>query len=927
MSHNNFSNLRRARDEDRQEGLQEEMSSMTTDQSDSSGSDSEEDFRPSFGGYNPNPGYNAKTRKRQLSSDADSSAVKKKKDEDAAAGQSDFAMRYMQKFGYQEGTGLGRHQTGIVEPIKATGNVKRHGLGDEKAKAFQIEVGAVWDDSLEDKQVEEYPDFLECPGYLREDTEIKPFWIKVGSPKLVIDDEDEFCDREIIAAMLESKNVFDHLTDRELHNARIRANPFETIKSAIFQNRAAMKMANLDKIFNWQLTLEGDDRCRQEKCPVTLGNTPSNNLSRRGNVFYFADVCAGPGGFSEYVIWRKAYYNSHGFGFTLRGENDFKLDKFLAGSSCYFDPYYGPKDDGNIYDPENLEALEKYVRERTGGQGVHLVMADGGFSVEGQENIQEILSKRLYLCQFIAALSLCRVHDSSDSGGNFICKLFDIFTPFSVGLIYLMYLSFAKVSLHKPITSRPANSERYLYCQDLTPFGLEVVKPHLIEINKKLESFKLQGKEKEFDVMEVVPMDVIRDDDEFCAYIKKHNELLARKQTLYLQKYHVFAKDSGKRDKEQGAIHDDEFCAYIKKHNELLARKQTLYLQKYHVFAKDSGKRDKEQGAIRDRALEYWEIPNIDRKALMADANKPTVLLFRNLAKDLQGREMKRPRKLSLSEFMPGFPKQIFHEEYNVQFLCSTQDPFILMSDYKENAYTRTLSDVGFTKMEDYPKFPKQTLFFAEKVQRIMNGHKDRDVIRILDAAIIDGDNVSRLPLTQRLDAARKFVQAFTVRGQQPHLVVASATSIMPSLMEDFVKSLFPPSTGSVPFMRDDEQPHFYYPVRGIRFPRCYKSNISKCFSTSSKQKYYHDSTHNMSREAKEGPNLMANFWDNLAEGVLQASWILNSHSKTTPVDILEKDSAPDVLTLPAIMNHISKLAEDWCNCTGVSRHYVFKSQ
>jgi cap1 methyltransferase len=36
-------------------------------------------------------------------------------------------------------------------------------------------------------------------------------------------------------------------------------------------------------------------------------------------------------------------------------------------------------------------------------------MCDGGFSVEGQENIQEILSKRLYLCQFIAGLSLCRV--------------------------------------------------------------------------------------------------------------------------------------------------------------------------------------------------------------------------------------------------------------------------------------------------------------------------------------------------------------------------------------------------------------------------------------------------------------------------------------------------------------------------------------
>lgn len=31
-----------------------------------------------------------------------------------------------------------------------------------------------------------------------------------------------------------------------------------------------------------------------------------------------------------------------------------------------------------------------------------------GFSVEGQENIQEILSKQLYLCQFLVAISILR---------------------------------------------------------------------------------------------------------------------------------------------------------------------------------------------------------------------------------------------------------------------------------------------------------------------------------------------------------------------------------------------------------------------------------------------------------------------------------------------------------------------------------------
>lgn len=55
---------------------------------------------------------------------------------------------------------------------------------------------------------------------------------------------------------------------------------------------------------------------------------------------YFCDVCAGPGGFSEYVLWRKKWH-AKGFGFTLKGDNDFKLNEFLAGAPEYFEPHYG----------------------------------------------------------------------------------------------------------------------------------------------------------------------------------------------------------------------------------------------------------------------------------------------------------------------------------------------------------------------------------------------------------------------------------------------------------------------------------------------------------------------------------------------------------------------------------------------------------
>lgn len=55
---------------------------------------------------------------------------------------------------------------------------------------------------------------------------------------------------------------------------------------------------------------------------------------------YFGDVCAGPGGFSEYILWKRRWH-AKGFGMTLKGPCDFKLEDFYAAPSELFEPYYG----------------------------------------------------------------------------------------------------------------------------------------------------------------------------------------------------------------------------------------------------------------------------------------------------------------------------------------------------------------------------------------------------------------------------------------------------------------------------------------------------------------------------------------------------------------------------------------------------------
>lgn len=73
---------------------------------------------------------------------------------------------------------------------------------------------------------------------------------------------------------------------------------------------------------------------------VCLLSFTQRSLCGHNEILYFSDICAGPGGFSEYVLWRRKY-RTKGFGFTIKGPCDFKLEEFFAASPEYFEPHYG----------------------------------------------------------------------------------------------------------------------------------------------------------------------------------------------------------------------------------------------------------------------------------------------------------------------------------------------------------------------------------------------------------------------------------------------------------------------------------------------------------------------------------------------------------------------------------------------------------
>lgn len=180
-----------------------------------------------------------------------------------------------------------------------------------------------------------------------------------------------------------------------------------------------------------------------------------------------ACIAEGPGGFIEGFYY--LYNNNINYinGLTLHSNNKYvpgwskmnnlldKNDNFSKITKLHY---------ADLYKLDDIIKFKNNIINKS-----DFVTADGGLDYSIDFNNQETMSNKIIYSEILCALNILNIK------GYFIIKFFDIFGLFSINMIYILYCLFDNISIVKPKSSRPANSEKYIYCKGFIGINIELL--------------------------------------------------------------------------------------------------------------------------------------------------------------------------------------------------------------------------------------------------------------------------------------------------------------------------------------------------------------------------------------------------------------------------------------------------------------------
>lgn len=248
----------------------------------------------------------------------------------------------------------------------------------------------------------------------------------------------DFVNGVLARVLCANKDLIDeHCRNGKWDNAKTFTNPYELVyktDAIAFSpvSRAFFKM--------WEMMV---DYCIGGDAPLSVG--------------YIAE---GPGGFIQAVVeYRKKRTGGVGDRHTAitlvskkRSVPCWKISRDWAERNNV-EFYYGEDGSGDIYNVANVRGFSARC------SGYDVITADGGFDFSGDFNSQEKNVLGMLAAEVLCALASLR------EGGVFVFKAFDTLTRATACIVQVLVDCFEEVSCVKPLSSRPANSEKYFLCR------------------------------------------------------------------------------------------------------------------------------------------------------------------------------------------------------------------------------------------------------------------------------------------------------------------------------------------------------------------------------------------------------------------------------------------------------------------------------
>jgi 23S rRNA U2552 (ribose-2'-O)-methylase RlmE/FtsJ len=259
----------------------------------------------------------------------------------------------------------------------------------------------------------------------------------------------------------------------------------EELSNCNLVNRCGNKLANLD--YHFELT----------------GPRPDLLSPQIPGYFSFCDIAAGPGGFSDYIFWRRP--EAEGYGITYRKLIEFHPKMLIKN----FHPVYGKDGTGNLMTSWKDFRDEVLYQHK---DGVDLIICDAGFSREEALVEREFSGIPLILIEVYLSIRLAK------PGGHCVVKLHETLTETMGGIVYLLAQHFESISLFKPATSRSHSLEIYL-------------------IGKNRNTEKLSPEIETLIASKELPIKMFDLPEDFKAWLRSSNDFRMTNIMAYLENF------------------------------------------------------------------------------------------------------------------------------------------------------------------------------------------------------------------------------------------------------------------------------------------------------------------------------------------------------------------------------------------------------